>query len=98
MTGDKLPAEAAERMGLIWQCVDDAAFAAAVQALAAKLAQMPSRALAETRRLVDTSAPADLAEALSWEAQAQGELGRAHDFAEGVAAFFAKRPPQFKDR
>ncbi|MEY3273004.1 MAG: hypothetical protein RLZZ341_1905, partial [Pseudomonadota bacterium] len=34
----------------------------------------------------------------SWEAQAQGELGRAHDFAEGVAAFFAKRPPAFRDR
>jgi 2-(1,2-epoxy-1,2-dihydrophenyl)acetyl-CoA isomerase len=98
MTGDKLPAEAAERMGLIWQCVDDADFAPAVQALAGKLAQMPSRALAETRRLVDASAPADLAEALSWEARAQGELGRAHDFTEGVAAFFAKRPPAFKDR
>ena len=49
-------------------------------------------------RLVDAAAPAPLAEALSWEAQAQGELGRAHDFAEGVAAFFAKRPPVFKDR
>lgn len=98
MTGDKLPAEAAERMGLIWQCVDDAEFPAAVQALAARLAAMPSRALAETRRLIDASAPADLAEALSWEAQAQGELGRAHDFAEGVAAFFAKRPPTFRDR
>jgi len=98
MTGDKLPAEAAERMGLIWQCVDDAEFPAAVQALAARLAAMPARALAETRRLVDAAAPAPLAEALSWEAQAQGELGRAHDFAEGVAAFFAKRPPVFKDR
>jgi 2-(1,2-epoxy-1,2-dihydrophenyl)acetyl-CoA isomerase len=98
MTGDKLPAEAAERMGLIWQCVDDAEFASTVQALAETLAQMPSKALAETRRLVDASAPADLAEALSWEAQAQGELGRAHDFGEGVAAFFAKRPAQFTDR
>jgi 2-(1,2-epoxy-1,2-dihydrophenyl)acetyl-CoA isomerase len=85
-------------MGLIWQCVDDAEFPAAVQALAARLAAMPSRALAETRRLVDASAPADLAQALSWEAQAQGELGRAPDFAEGVAAFFAKRSPSFKDR
>ena len=98
MTGDKLPAEEAARMGLIWQCVDDADFAAAVQALAHKLAAMPSRALAETRRLVDASAPADLAEALGWEAQAQGRLGRAHDFREGVEAFFARRAPQFTDR
>jgi 2-(1,2-epoxy-1,2-dihydrophenyl)acetyl-CoA isomerase len=98
MTGDKLPAEEAARIGLIWQCVDDAAFAGAVQALAAQLAGMPSRALAETRRLVDAAAPAELADALSWEAQAQGALGRAHDFNEGVAAFFAKRPAVFSDR
>ena len=98
MTGEKLSAEAAERIGLIWQCVDDEAFAATVQALALRLSGMPSRALVETRRLVDQSAPADLAEALGWEAQAQGELGRAHDFSEGVAAFFAKRTPVFKDR
>ena len=98
MTGDKLPAEAAERLGLIWQCVDDEAFPVAVQALADQLAAMPTRALAETRRLIDAAAPAELSEALSWEAQAQGELGRAHDFAEGVAAFFARRAPHFKDR
>ena len=98
MTGDKLPADAAERMGLIWQCVDDEAFPVAVQALADQLAAMPTRALAETRRLIDAAAPAELSEALSWEAQAQGELGRAHDFAEGVAAFLARRAPHFKDR
>jgi 2-(1,2-epoxy-1,2-dihydrophenyl)acetyl-CoA isomerase len=98
MTGDKLPAEEAARMGLIWQCVDDAEFQPAVRALAGRLAAMPSRALAETRRLVDASAPADLADALGWEAQAQGRLGRSHDFREGVEAFFAKRPPQFTDR
>jgi 2-(1,2-epoxy-1,2-dihydrophenyl)acetyl-CoA isomerase len=42
--------------------------------------------------------PLDLADALTLEADAQRELGRAHDFAEGVAAFFARRPAAFKDR
>ncbi len=98
MTGDKLPAEEAARIGLIWQCVDDAGFAEAVRTLALKLAAMPSRALAETRRLVDAAAPAELADALGWEAAAQGELGRAHDFREGVQAFFEKRTPRFEDR
>jgi len=98
MTGDKLPAEEAERMGLIWKCVDDAALMDSAAALAQRLAAMPIRALAETRRLIDAAAPMDLADALGHEAGTQRELGRSPDFAEGVAAFFAKRTPLFKDR
>ncbi|MDE2275832.1 MAG: 2-(1,2-epoxy-1,2-dihydrophenyl)acetyl-CoA isomerase [Burkholderiales bacterium] len=98
LTGDKLPAEEAARIGLIWQCVDDAAFMDTVLTLAGRLAAMPSRALAETRRALDAAGAMDFAEALTLEADTQRELGRGHDFAEGVAAFFAKRAPQFKDR
>jgi 2-(1,2-epoxy-1,2-dihydrophenyl)acetyl-CoA isomerase len=98
LSGDKLPAEESERIGLIWKCVDDAALADTVQALAQKLALMPSRALAETRRVIDAAMPMPFADALAQEASVQRELGRGGDFAEGVAAFFAKRPPAFKDR
>jgi 2-(1,2-epoxy-1,2-dihydrophenyl)acetyl-CoA isomerase len=98
MTGDKLPAEEAVRMGLIWQAVDDAALSDTSMALARRLAAMPVKALAETRRVIDAAMPLDFADAITMEADAQRELGRQGDFAEGVAAFFAKRPPQFKDR
>jgi len=98
MTGDKLSAEDAERFGLIWKCVDDAALMDSAMALATKLAAMPSRALAETRRVIDTSMKLSLSEAVTLEADTQRELGRSHDFAEGVAAFIAKRPAVFKDR
>ena len=98
LTGDKLPAEEAERMGLIWKCVEDAVLMDSAAALAQRLSAMPIRALAETRRLIDAAAPMDLADALGHEASTQRELGRAADFAEGVAAFFAKRAPVFKDR
>jgi 2-(1,2-epoxy-1,2-dihydrophenyl)acetyl-CoA isomerase len=98
MSGDKLPAEEAERIGMIWRCVDDAALMDAVMALANRLGAMPSRALAETRRVIDAAMLLPFESALSLEAAAQGQLGYAHDFAEGVAAFLEKRPAKFSDR
>ena len=98
MLADKLGAEDAARIGLIWKCVDDAAFPAEVDAIAARLAALPTRALVATRQAIDASQQLDLAAALSLEADVQRTLGAANDFAEGVAAFMAKRAPTFTDR
>ncbi|MGA0608902.1 enoyl-CoA hydratase-related protein [Caldimonas sp. KR1-144] len=98
MTGDKLPAEEAARIGLIWQVVDDAAFADTVGALAQRLAGMPTKALAETRRAMDAAVELGFDDGLALEARVQGELGRAHDYLEGASAFLQKRAPQYKDR
>jgi 2-(1,2-epoxy-1,2-dihydrophenyl)acetyl-CoA isomerase len=98
MTGDKLSAADAQAMGLIWQCVDDDTFGDTVKALAHRLAAMPAKALADTRRAIDTSAQLSYPDALRLEADLQRELGRAHDYREGVAAFLDKRKPVFQDR
>ena len=98
MLGDKLMADDAVRLGLIWKCVDDDALATEVAALAARLAKMPTRALVATRKALDDSQQLDLAGALGLEADVQRTLGAAPDFAEGVAAFMAKRPAVFADR
>ena len=98
MLGDKLAAEDAERLGLIWKCVDDAAFAEEVRATAARLAAMPTKALVATRGAIDAAQNLAFADALTHEANLQRTLGAAHDYLEGVAAFMAKRPARFSDR
>ncbi len=98
MLGDKLPAEEAQRIGLIYRCVDDTALGTEVLTLAQRLAAMPVRALAETRRAFSQADHQTLSEALSMEADVQRRMGASADYLEGVSAFFNKRSPSFKDR
>lgn len=98
MTGDKIAAEQAAAMGMVWQCVDDAQLAETAQALAARLAAMPTKALVATRRALADAQQLDLRGALQMEARLQAELGAAHDYLEGVDAFRHKRSPNFSDR
>ncbi|MGY8903297.1 MAG: enoyl-CoA hydratase-related protein [Burkholderiales bacterium] len=98
LLGDKLPAQEAKDIGLIWQCVDDDALETAAQALAQRLAAMPTQALVATRQALDAAQHLDMAAALEMEARQQQTLGFAHDYREGVQAFFDKRTPVFTDR
>ena len=95
MLGDKLSAQQAADWGLIWKCVEDAEFASAVDALLAQLALAPTKGLVATRRALHASAHATLEAQLDLERDLQRELGNSADYREGVAAFLAKRPPQF---
>jgi len=98
LLGNKLAAEQAAAWGMIWQCVDDADLNSAVDVLAQQFAAAPTRGLAWTKAAIRGSWQHSLTEQLDIERDAQRELGRSADYAEGVAAFVAKRTPRFTGR
>ena len=95
LLADKLPAEKAADWGLIWAAYDDAEFAAKVDAMAAQLAAMPTKALVRTRQAMHAAPGHTLEQQLSFEGGFMRELGWSPDYAEGVAAFMEKRAPKF---
>jgi 2-(1,2-epoxy-1,2-dihydrophenyl)acetyl-CoA isomerase len=95
MLGEKLSAERAESWGLIWKCVPDADLQQETLAMARHFASAPTKGLALTKQALYQSGLNTLPEQLKLEAGFMSELGASHDYQEGVAAFLAKRPPQF---
>ena len=98
LLGDKLSAEQAASWGLIWRCVEDAELTGVVEGLARALAVAPTRGFARTKQAIYESWGRTLEQQLDIERDYQGELGRTADYAEGVAAFGAKRTPNFTGR
>jgi 2-(1,2-epoxy-1,2-dihydrophenyl)acetyl-CoA isomerase len=61
-----------------------------------QFAALPTRGIGMTKRLIDHAVNATLEQQLEREAQLQTAATQTQDFAEGVAAFLEKRPPDFK--
>lgn len=98
MTGEKLSAEQAEQMNLIYQVVEDVAFEDAFKSLAETIAAMPTRGLGLTKKAINASWTNDLSTQLDLEEELQTEAGETYDFREGVNAFLEKRKPEFKGK
>ncbi|WP_075219243.1 enoyl-CoA hydratase-related protein [Acuticoccus yangtzensis] len=95
LLAEKLPAETAHEWGLVTRLVDDGDVEPVALDIAARLAAGPRLALRLIRRAAWAASESTFEETLQREAAWQSEAGRHPDFAEGVAAFRAKRPPAF---
>ena len=96
MLGEPITGTEAAATGLIYRAVPEAKLMAEAEAICAKLARLPAKALAATKRVLDAAEGNSLDAQLDLEAQVQRELGRSQDYAEGVNAFAQKRPPRFE--
>jgi 2-(1,2-epoxy-1,2-dihydrophenyl)acetyl-CoA isomerase len=96
MLGTSLTAEEAERMGMVWQVVDDAALMDEAGKLARRLASGPTLSYAAIKQAINAASTNTLDQQLDLERDSQKMLGRSADNKEGVAAFLAKRPAQFR--
>lgn len=98
MLGDKVPAEEAERIGMIYKLIPLENFEEEVLKLALKLANMPTKALGMIKEMFNKSMTNTLEEQLAMESKYQIEAAQSDDYKEGVAAFIEKRQPEFKGK
>jgi 2-(1,2-epoxy-1,2-dihydrophenyl)acetyl-CoA isomerase len=97
-TGRDIPAEEAERVGLVNRVVPPEKLEAATMELARSLAAGPTRTLGLIKRTLNRALVTDLAALLEYEAAIQEIASATQDHREGVAAFIEKRKPVFAGR
>jgi 2-(1,2-epoxy-1,2-dihydrophenyl)acetyl-CoA isomerase len=95
LTGDKVSAKEAEALNMIYKAVEAETYETFNADFVSKLALMPTRALALTKKAVQESWNNTLSEQLNLELALQVEAGNTEDFKEGVQAFLDKRKPNF---
>ena len=98
LTAEPVTAEEAERIGLIYSCVDDDALMEEAKILALKFAAGPTFGFGLTKRALHASHSNTLDQQLDLERDLQREAGRSADYAEGVRAFLKKRTPKFEGK
>ena len=98
MTGDKVSAADAEKMGMIYKVFADETFEEESKKIAQTLAQMPTKGLAYTKHILNQSFVSTWEEQLSLEDKYQQKAAATEDYAEGINSFLEKRAPQFKGK
>jgi 2-(1,2-epoxy-1,2-dihydrophenyl)acetyl-CoA isomerase len=95
---EKLSAEDAERIGLLWKVLDDADLMPEVTRIARELAAGPTKGYGLIKKALYASGGNTLDAQLDLERDLQREAGFSEDYREGVGAFLQKRKPVFKGK
>ena len=95
MTAEKMSAQEAKDCGLVFKIFDDQSFLEDCIGFATNLANMPTRALALTKKALNISFSNTMDQQIGVELLLQIEASQTHDFKEGIEAFLQKRKPNF---
>ncbi len=98
MLGDKVAAEEAEKLGMIYKVLSADEFEEASLKLAGKLSKMPTKGLAYTKHLLSQSMKHSFDEQLEQEKIYQAKSAATADYKEGIDAFLEKRKPNFNGK
>lgn len=98
MLGDKVSANEAEQLGMIYKVFSDDSFSSESWSIAQKLATMPTVGLGLTKSALNRSFGNSLDRQLALEDELQTKAGGTEDYEEGVNAFLEKRKPEFKGK
>ena len=96
LTGEKVPAAEAEKMGMIYKVFSAETFEEESKKLASALAQMPTKALAFTKYTLRQSFNNSWDEQLLLEDEFQQKAAATNDYKEGINSFLEKREPKFR--
>lgn len=96
MTGDKVGAAEAERLGMVYKIFADVVFDDESKKIAATISQMPTKSLAYTKHVLNNSFQNSWEEQLLIEDEFQQKAAATEDYTEGITAFLEKRVPLFK--
>ncbi len=95
---EKLSAQKAVEYGLIYKAVEHEKLEEEVNAIASKLAKMPTAGFGLYKKALNQSFSNNLEQQLKLEAKLQSEAGQTDDYNEGVSAFLEKRKPEYSGK